>query len=368
MPAKKSSSKKGAAKKGSKKRRTSKRTSRETPAERVSEARRASGVATRRATERLPEFQPPPNDNLSNAFDRLGLVPEKYRGTDQFLDIVTWNIRFFHDQDRDRVKRIVNVLSELNADIIVLEEIKDQSMDVVAQELRRLEAGYYQTAYGTTGGDQRVSVMYDLDWVRAKDDIKELFGKGQVMVGGKDAFPRLPLHSAFTCLTQEAPFDFQLVGVHLKSQRGGGEDQRQRAAIELRNWLVNDAPAVDADVIILGDWNEPPNSATWQPFHQLEEQGDALFNSINNESGISHLMYKNKKEIGSRLDLTVVSMSASEKMGEPPDVVRWAPLEELLGTDPKAIQIKEFLKGIREAVSDHMPVVTRFYFTDETDT
>lgn len=194
-------------------------------------------------------------------------MPEKYRGTDQFLDIVTWNIRFFHDQDADRVKRIVNVLSELNADIIVLEEIKHQSLEVVAEELRRIEAGYYQTAYGTTGGDQRVSIMYDLDWIRAKDDIRELFGKGQVMVGGKDAFPRLPLYSSFTGLTQEAPFDFQLVGLHLKSQRGGGEDQRERAAIELRNWLVNDAPMVDADVIMLGDWNEPPDSDTWQPFH-----------------------------------------------------------------------------------------------------
>jgi endonuclease/exonuclease/phosphatase family metal-dependent hydrolase len=278
---------------------------------------------------------------------------------------VTWNIRFFHDQDTERVKRIVNILSELNADIIVLEEIKDQSLEIVAQELRRIEAGYYQTAYGTTGGDQRVSIMYDLDWIRAKDDISELFGKGQVMVGGKDAFPRLPLYSSFTGLTQEAPFDFQLVGLHLKSQRGGGKDQRERAAIELRNWLVNDAPMVDADVIMLGDWNEPPDSDTWQPFHQLESEGRALFNRINNESDISHLMYKNKSDLGSRLDLAAVSMSASERMGEPPDVVRWAPLEEFLGTDPKATQIKEFLKAIRESVSDHMPVVTRFYFTDE---
>jgi len=163
--------------------------SEETPSERTTRPRRASGVASERAPRRHPEFQPPPNDNLSNAFDRLGLVPPKYRGTDQLLDIVTWNIRFFHDQDRDRVKRIVNVLSELNADIIVLEEIKDQSLEVVAQELNRIEAGYYETAYGTTGGDQRVAIMYDLDWIRAKDDIHELFGKEKVMVGSKRHFP-----------------------------------------------------------------------------------------------------------------------------------------------------------------------------------
>lgn len=309
------------------------------------------------------EFQPPPNDNLSNAFDRLGLVPPRYRGTDNFLDIVCWNIRFFHDQDPDRVKRIVNVLSELNADIIVLEEIKNLSMDVVAQQLRDIDAGFYQTAYGTTGGDQRVAILYDLDWIRAKDDIRELFGKGQVMVGNKDAFPRLPLHAYFTGLTEGSPFDFQLVGLHLKSQRGGGLDQRITASEALRDWLISDAPAVDADVIMLGDWNEPPDSNTWEAFHKLEQQNLAKFASINNSSEISHLMYKNKQNLGSRLDMAAVSMSASERMGEPPAVVRWAPLDEFLGTDPKANQIKEFLKTIREDVSDHLPVVTRFYFT-----
>lgn len=360
MAAKKSSTKKrGAPKASSFKRRSP------TPSELVGRARRASGVASRRGAERLPEFQPPPNDNISSAFDRLGLVPERYKGTDKFIDIVTWNIRFFHDQDPDRVKRIVNVLSELNADVIVLEEIKDQSLEVVAQELRSQEAGYYATAYGTTGGDQRVSIMYDLDWIRAKDNFRELFGKGQVMVGNKDAFPRLPLYSYFTGLTQGTPFDFQLIGVHLKSQRGGGKDQRERAALELRNWLVNDASAEDADVIILGDWNEPPASDTWQPFHVLEQEKRALFNKVNNESDISHLMYRNKQNIGSRLDLTAISMSASRRMGKPPEVVRWAPLEELLGTDAKATRIKDFLKDLRENVSDHMPVVTRFYFKDE---
>jgi endonuclease/exonuclease/phosphatase family metal-dependent hydrolase len=337
-------------------------------AKRISASRRTSGVAKRTAAKQLPEFQPPPNDNLSSAFDRLGLVPERYRGTDKFIDIVTWNIRFFHDQDRDRVRRIVGVLSELNADIIVLQEIRNQSMEVVAEELRRLEAGFYSTAYGTTGGDQRVALLYDLDWVRAKEDVTELFGKGQIMTNdGKDAFPRLPLYSAFTCLTEERPFDFQLVGVHLKSQRGGGEDQRTRAARELRSWLVDEAPRYDADVIILGDWNAPPSADAWSVFHDLEDEGQVKFRSVNNESEISHLMYRNKHNFGSRLDLTALSMSASERMGEPPDVVRWAPLDELLGTDPKASQIKEFLKALREEVSDHLPVVTRFYFSDDRD-
>ena len=49
----------------------------------------------------------------------------------------------------------------------------------------------------------------------------------------------------------------------------------------------------------------------------------------------------------------------------PMSVVKWAPLEAFLGDDPKANQIKEYLKALRERVSDHLPVVTRFYFSDE---
>ena len=328
-------------------------------------APRTSGVAKPEAAEELPEFQPPPNDNISALFTAAGIVPPQYRGTDRFLDVVTWNIRFFHDRDRDRVKRIVNVLTELNADVIVLQEIRDQSLEVVAEELRRNEAGYYSTAYGTTGGEQRVAMMWDLDWVRAKDDVTELFGRGVVRASdGKDAFPRLPLYSSFTCLTDRDPFDFQLVGLHLKSQRGGGGEQRTRAARELRNWLFSDASLVDADVIMLGDWNEPPGSDTWDPIHQMEEAGELKFRSINSESAISHLMYRNKREFGTRLDLAAVSMAASAKMKKPPESVKWISLEELLAGDPSARQIRDYIAAVREDVSDHLPVVSRFYFTD----
>ncbi len=66
----------------------------------------------------MPSFKPLKNDNIS-----LGLkdrVPSEYEGTDQYLDVVTWNIRYFHDLDKQRVNRVVDILSALNADIIVL--------------------------------------------------------------------------------------------------------------------------------------------------------------------------------------------------------------------------------------------------------
>ncbi len=116
--------------------------------------------------------------------------------------MVAWNIRFFQDRDPKRVTRIVYILEAFNADVVILEEILEGSLQEVAKQLSNLKAGNYEVAYGETGGNQRVSIMHDIDWVRSKDAITELFGKNSVVTAdGKDAFPGLSLRSYFTVLT-----------------------------------------------------------------------------------------------------------------------------------------------------------------------
>lgn len=312
------------------------------------------------------------NDNLSVAFHRAGeragkeLVPREYAGTDRYLDVVTWNIRYFHDRDKERVRRITDVLEALNADAFVFQEILDGSMNVVAEDLERRGAGHYSVAYGSTGGQQRIALMHDLDWLRLKDDAAELFGKGTIRSDdGKDAFPRLPFLGIFTCLPRvdtKDVFDFQLLGVHLKSQRGGGGAQRERGAKALADWLTKEAPRVDSDVIVLGDWNAPPSADVWKPIWELEDAGHAHFTKVNDESEISHLMYQRASEYGSRLDLACITQSAIEQVKTAPKVVRWTSLDELLEGSPKGTQIRSYIREISANVSDHMPVVTRFYF------
>jgi endonuclease/exonuclease/phosphatase family metal-dependent hydrolase len=313
------------------------------------------------------EYTKPDNDRLTDAFGDL--VPEEYRGTDRFLDCVTWNVRYFHDKDETRVEKISRILNAINADIFVLEEILENSLDSVISKLKELGGGHYTAAYGTTGGQQRIALVWDVDWVRAKDDARELFGKREVLApNGKDIFPRLPLLGEFVCLSHVAdPFDFQMVGLHLKSQRGGGELQRQLAAQKLANWLETEAPKVDADVILTGDWNQTPDAAAWEPFRQMEKHGQAYFTNLNQKNEISHLMYKNKNEFGTRLDLTAVTVSASKELAETKSsVIRWKSLDELLATSPDSKKLKAYIKEVSDNISDHMPVVTRFYFTEKS--
>jgi endonuclease/exonuclease/phosphatase family metal-dependent hydrolase len=307
--------------------------------------------------------------NLAASID-AAIVDKRFRGTDRYLDLVTWNIRWFNSRDPRRVDNMVTVLSALNADIIVLQEIESGSLDELALELSDAGVGLYKVAYGTSGGDQRIAMLYDTEWVRAKDDIREIVAKREVVTrAGKDAFPRLPLWGYFTGLpinVRNESFDFQLVGVHLKSQLGDGvtdKEQRQKAAAWLARWLEGDAQDVDSDVLIVGDWNEPPSADTWQPFADLEADGKVFFRKVNDDDAISHLMYRRKDDIGSRLDIKVASASAGGFRKADPKVVRWTTLAKLLAGNPSAAEIKRFIREVSLDLSDHMPVVSRFYFT-----
>ena len=123
---------------------------------------------------------------------------------------------------------------------------------------------------------------------------------------------------------------------------------------------------MDADVILLGDWNAPPDDTAWKPIDELEQQRKAKFQSINDKTNISHLMYKNKQDIGSRLDLGAISMAAFDELYKPPAPVRWKSLDKLLATNPKAKQIRNYIKQVREKISDHLPVVVRFYIDEQS--
>lgn len=314
-------------------------------------------------------YKPPQNDNLSKAFEAASLIPKGVEGTAEFLDVVCWNIRYFHHKDPSRVDLISDVLGRLNADIFVLEEILEGSLEGVIDRLASSGAGNYSVAYGSTGGQQRVAFLWDIDWIRAKDTPGELFGKGEVLTAdGKDAFPRLPLWTPFTAVVDDAagdPFDFQMLGLHLKSQRGGGHDQRRVSAERLAVWLEREAPKLDTDVLLLGDWNEPPTSDTWAAIHRLEKEGKLLFSGINDASDISHLYYKNTSSLGSRLDLIAMTATAAKQLPEGQSAIPivWTTLEQVFkGSSMSAQEIKALFGKISEQVSDHLPVATRFYF------
>ena len=332
------------------------------------------------------------NDNLSDALSDL--VPDQYRGTDKYLDVVQWNIEWFGAQksvakDKRRLSLVIDTLEALNADLFIFQEIAGPTsdgrypgaLDIVAEELTNRGAGHYVVFYTKAGGEQRVAMMWDRDWLRAKGDVEELFKKGTHKFGNPpiDAFAgRTPLYGHFAARipTEDADSDdpyhggpdkleFQALGVHLKAM-GDGFPQRKRSAEILSTWMIEEALPVGSDVLIMGDFNAPPSDTkSWTPFHALENAGDAAFRSINDESDFSYLWLANQSSrFLSRIDLSVVSMSAAGRAETLAQPIRWKPIEETLAQagDLKAPAVRAVLREIKENLSDHLPCVSRFYF------
>lgn len=316
------------------------------------------------------------HDNMSRSFS--GLVPEQYRDTAQFLNVVQWNIEWFgaqksKDKDRRRVEVVTDILEAFNADLFVFQEVAGPSrdgrypgvFDSIAAELNSRGAGDYVVYYTEAGGEQRVAMMWDRDYIRSKSDVVDLFPRGtHRMPDGKDAFAgRTPLHGIFEARVGEAGrFDFQALGVHLKAM-GEGAPQRAHSASVLADWMQVTRAEIDADVLVLGDWNAPPNAAEWQAIRDLP---GVHFEDINDESDFSYLWLANTtNKYVSRIDLAAISLASDT---QPPTrvgkVVRWTPIQEALARasglrDP---QVRAVLKEIKETVSDHLPTITQFYF------
>lgn len=293
------------------------------------------------------------NDNISAALNEY--VPEEFRGSDRYLDIVNWNIRYFNELDTSRVRLITKIMGEINADIFVLQEIAEESLDNVALSLTNSGAGFYKTAYGSTGGTQRVAVVYDTEWVRTKEEFTELFSDEPNHLPGsnKRIFPRLPFHNVMHVFAPDGGnFDFHLVGVHLKAFMGKGDpgtDQRRLSAERLVRW--SDEEAEDRDIIICGDFNKEPSAKEWRAFRDSETEGRIRFGSWNRENEGSH-WYRGKR---SRIDLVIVSDSVEQiAVSKEAKVIPWKRVFE-------STTLRNELIG---QISDHMPVVSRFYFTD----
>jgi hypothetical protein len=54
--------------------------------------------------------------NLAASID-AAIVDRRFRGTDRYLDLVTWNIRGFNSRDAQRVENMVTVLVQADAGV-----------------------------------------------------------------------------------------------------------------------------------------------------------------------------------------------------------------------------------------------------------
>lgn len=67
-----------------------------------------------------------------------------------------------------------------------------------------------------------------------------------------------------------------------------------------------------------------------------------------------------------RIDLTAMTLSsATQVVGEAARVILWKPIEEVIAKagDLTATEVRRVMNELKEQVSDHLPTVSRFYYT-----
>jgi hypothetical protein len=120
-------------------------------------------MATKKTAAKEAAVPVPANDNITKL---IGKVLPQYHDTDDYIDIVQWNLRWFNSKEPKRVDAIYKVLAQVNSDIFVFQEVADGSVDGLAERLTKAGLGTYEAYYGSNGGQQRVAFMYDTEWLR----------------------------------------------------------------------------------------------------------------------------------------------------------------------------------------------------------
>ncbi len=297
-----------------------------------------------------------PNDNLSAILDDL--VPGHLDGTDRFLDVATWNIRYFNSRDPERVETITRIMQEINADVYVLQEIEDGSLSEVTHTLVRSGAGLYAAEYGKTGGRNRVGFLIDTEWVRNTTEISELFAGEQSFIPEthKNVFPRLPLYGEFIVRSDGEAFNVNVVGVHLKScrtsSRDDGTEQRRVAAARLSRWLRRETNG--EDVVVAGDWNAGLTRPEWSSLTDLEQGWDIYVRGWNPGGELSHVIARKSPQ----MDVIVLTPSGPETPA----------VDEIEGCRTTVLGWRDdmfsrsVIAEMKLKVSDYLPVVSRMIF------
>ena len=114
-------------------------------------------------------------------------------GTDETLDIITWNIENFPKKDNTTVSKVVDIIRKLNVDIIALQEIES---NVYFENLINQLDGW--------GGHKANSAAYDLDlaFLFNSNEIT-LISEEEIFVDDWHAFPRSPLVFRFSWNSNE---------------------------------------------------------------------------------------------------------------------------------------------------------------------
>ena len=250
----------------------------------------------------------PPSPEDSDIF--VACTP--FPGTNQSLDIVTFNVETFPINGYTSVIAVANLLKTIDADIYALQEVASQSG---FNQLISLMPGYAGLFYLINNSDWNLAYIYKVSEISVNSaSTRLLFTDSQY-------FPRPPfeikIHHSTTNL------DIYLINNHLKCCGGSENETSRRIASEmLKDYADNSRP--DDAVIILGDLNDEitGTGSSENPFlNFIDDPADYLFADMDIAEGsqlwwsypsypshIDHILITD--ELFSSVDTTIVYKAA----------------------------------------------------------
>jgi len=262
---------------------------------------------------------------------RTDLVPRV--GSDGAIDLAAWNIENF-PKDARTPEHVANLIASMDLDLLSIEEVQDvAAFDELVARLPD-HAGVLSTHTYGDGTYQKIGIVYREDLLSVTDQ-RLLFSSSGY------EFPRPPLQ--VTAAVTGTSTDFTVIAVHLKAGFQDEDRSRRTAAVQMLEGYVADQVAGDgdADVIVIGDFNEVLTSsggrATMGPWLDAPSAYVVRTDPLAQDDQVSFL------PSGVILDHVITTTSLDD---------------ELAGGDTVIPRLDTQFVGYVDVISDHLPVVT----------
>ena len=258
-------------------------------------------------------------------------------GTDETLDIITWNIQNF-PKHNSTLNYLLQLIPIMDPDIIALQEIENEA-----------EFNILKNSLDNYNGIITNSASYNINLAFLYSNNLEIESSYEIFEDDWWSFPRPPLVVKIILSEQ----DVYIINNHFKANESGIEDEsRRKSASEKLENYVNEYLLND-NVIILGDLND----------ELQEDASDNVFQNFINDS-------TNYKFID--LDIAFGSSTNWSYPGWPSHLDHILITNELFdefknsGAKVETIHIEDYFDGgwneYYNFVSDHRPVGLRLYF------
>ena len=265
-------------------------------------------------------------------------------GTDNSLDIATWNIEWFPKNGEATVEYVMQILQQLDLDILAMQELDDK--DLFDQMLDALPGyiGYYESAWFAG-----LAYIYKTESVEI-NDIYEIYTTSPYW----SAFPRSPMVMDMNFMGE----NYFLINNHFKccgdgildfNNESDEEKRRYNAANLLKEYI--DINLSDKNVLVLGDLNDDIAESSQNNVFQmiLDDPDNYLFMDYEIATG-SNFDWS-YPTWPSHLDHILITNEL---------------FDELDDFDVQTIKIDEYLSGgwneYDYNISDHRPVAVKFNF------